>query len=63
METVDLNGIELESIDIEENQELADKYGVRSIPLLVMINAETGTELKALNGLKTKEQITEWLNV
>jgi thioredoxin-like negative regulator of GroEL len=52
--------IPFEVVDIDINPEVAVDYGIRSIPTLIMLN-EKG-EIKRLSGIKTKEQLTEWLN-
>jgi thioredoxin 1 len=49
-----------EVIDIDVHPELAIEFGVRSVPTLVMMD-ET-IEMKRTTGMKTKEQLTEWLN-
>ena len=52
--------VPFEVVDIDVNPEVAADYGIRSIPTLIMLN-EKG-EIKRLSGIKTKEQLTEWLN-
>jgi thioredoxin 1 len=52
--------IPFEVVDIDVNPEVAADYGIRSIPTLIMLD-EKG-EIKRLSGIKTKEQLTEWLN-
>jgi thioredoxin 1 len=49
-----------EVIDIDVNPEIAVDFGIRSVPTLVMMD-ET-IEMKRLTGIKTKEQLTEWLD-
>jgi thioredoxin-like negative regulator of GroEL len=52
--------VPFEVVDIDVNPEVAADYGIRSIPTLIMVG-EKG-EIKRLGGIKTKEQLTEWLN-
>ena len=49
-----------EVIDVDVSPEIAVDFGIRSVPTLVMMD-ET-IEMKRLTGIKTKEQLTEWLN-
>lgn len=53
--------IPFEVVDIDVNPELAADYSIRSIPTLIMVDEGQG-EIKRLGGIKTKEQLTEWLN-
>lgn len=47
--------VEFEAINIDEQQELAEKYGVMSIPTLIIMD---GDEIKeTLVGLKSKAEI------
>lgn len=47
--------VEFEAINIDEQSELAEKYGVMSIPTLVVLDGE---EVKAtLVGMKSKAEI------
>jgi thioredoxin 1 len=52
--------IPFEVVDIDINPEVAADYGIRSIPTLIMLDEKS--EVKRLSGIKTKEQLTEWLN-
>jgi thioredoxin-related protein len=49
---------EVISVDIEENMDLALKYGVRSVPTLVLVN-ENGETVTSNVGLLDKKGITE----
>lgn len=50
---------ELVPVSLDENTDLAVKYGVRTIPTLILIDEE-GNELERMqNSTATKEQITE----
>jgi len=57
--------LQIESVDIEQNKELVTKYGVRSVPTMIMLEDDGSgwVELKRLSnsGLKPQELET-WLN-
>ena len=53
--------IEHQDIDVDENEELADKYHVKSIPTVIVLNNE-GEELGRFTGFRNKEQLLEELN-
>lgn len=53
-------GVEVESVDIDENMELAAKYGIRGVPTMVML--EDGREVKRVSGALTKDKLEGWLN-
>jgi thioredoxin 1 len=50
-------GATLENIDIEENPEVIDKYGLSSVPVLVM--ERNGVEVGRIVGLVGTEEIIE----
>ena len=50
----------IEVIDIDVHSELAVEYGIRSVPTLVML--DENIEMKRMTGVKTKQQLTEWIN-
>ena len=52
--------IEHQAIDVDENEELADKYNVKSVPTVIVLNNE-GEELGRFVGTRTKEQLLEEL--
>ena len=45
-------------VDIDEQSELAIKYGVRSVPTLVAVN--NNKEVKRLVGIKAKDILLDW---
>lgn len=59
MEGEDL-GLPVREIDIDENTELAVKYGVRGVPTLVVVDEE-GTEVKRRAGVMMINELKEWL--
>ncbi len=50
-----------EEIDVEENEEIAEKYGVRSLPTTVFID-ENDNILSKLNGNVTKAELEDNIN-
>jgi thioredoxin 1 len=52
--------IPIEVVDIDVHSEIAIEYGVRSVPTLVM--KDSNIEVKRMVGLKSKQQLAEWLN-
>ena len=53
--------IEHQDIDVDENEELVDKYHIKSIPTVIVLDNE-GEELGRFVGPRTKEQLLEELN-
>ena len=53
-------GVIIEVIDIDVHSDTAVEYGIRSVPTLVMKDANT--EIKRMTGVKTKQQLVEWIN-
>jgi thioredoxin 1 len=49
----------IETIDIDENQELSIQYGVRGVPTLVMF--ENDAEVKRIVGMQTEGFLKDWL--
>jgi thioredoxin 1 len=52
--------INYEKIDVDNNQDLSIKYGVRNIPTLVLV--ENGEAVSRLTGVQSKNQILELYN-
>ena len=57
LERADL-GLPIEVIDIDAQEELAQEYGIRSVPTLVMLDGNI--EMKRMTGAKPLGQIKEW---
>lgn len=53
-------GTLIEVIDIDENQEMAIKYKVRSVPTVVGLG-EDGVELRRFIGAKSDSWIKNWI--
>jgi thioredoxin 1 len=61
LQDVNLAGFELQEVDVEENQELAAKYGIRNVPTMVMVD-DSGV-LKSISvGTKSKTAVEAWLS-
>ena len=52
--------INYEKIDVDNNQDLSIKYGVRNIPTLVLVENEEA--VRKLTGLQQKDQILNFYN-
>ena len=50
----------IEDIDIEQNMELTQKYGIRGVPALVIVD-ENGTEIKRQSGMLMEDKLLEFL--
>ena len=57
LETASLD-LPIEVIDIDAHNDVAQEYGIRSVPTLVML--DENTEIKRLIGSKTVNQLQEW---
>ena len=53
--------IEHQDNNVDGNEELADKYHVKSVPTVIVLDNE-GEELGRFVGLRTKKQLLEELN-
>ena len=59
LEEADL-GLPIEVIDIDVHSDIAMEYGIRSVPTLILMDEHI--EMKRMSGMKTKQQLTEWIN-
>jgi thioredoxin 1 len=50
-----------EKINVDNNQELSMKYGIRNIPTLVLVDS-SGNELNRSTGVMQKQQIIDFYN-
>ena len=58
----DLSGeLNVRKVDVDQDRELSAKYGIRSVPSLVLVN-ESGEEIKRSVGVQSREVIKEWYN-
>ena len=53
--------INYQKIDVDSNQDMSIKYGVRNVPSLILVD-EKGETLNKLVGISTKEQILNFYN-
>jgi len=53
--------INYQKIDVDSNQDMSIKYGVRNVPSLILVD-EKGETLNKLVGVSTKEQILKLYN-
>ena len=51
-------GLPIEVVDIDIHSDVAQEYGVRSVPTLIML--DENIEVKRLVGSKTVNQLQEW---
>lgn len=51
--------VTIAKINIDENQDFAAKYGVRSIPMLIMF--KDGEPMAVQTGAKPKNQLADWI--
>tara|TARA_R110000803_G_scaffold2472_3_gene8412 strand:+ start:1541 stop:1786 length:246 start_codon:yes stop_codon:yes gene_type:complete len=52
--------INYEKIDVDQNQDLSIKYGVRNIPTLILL--KDGEAVNRMTGLQPKQQILNFYN-
>jgi thioredoxin 1 len=50
--------VTVEKINVDENQELTQKYGVRNIPAVILVDAD-GNELERIVGVNSPEVYLE----
>lgn len=60
LEDVDLSGYEFIEIDVDQQRDIAMKYNIRGVPVLV-IEDDNGNELRRTVGNKNKAQLQEFL--
>lgn len=52
----------IESVDIDKDMAMAQKYAVRSVPTMVMVN-DDGSEVKRKTGSMNENELLEFLKV
>jgi len=52
-------GQEVEEVDVDVNEELAAKFGIRGVPTMVMVD-DAGNEVSRLVGSKSTPELTKW---
>lgn len=58
LESLDIK-VPIEHVDIDAQRDLVTKYGVRSVPTMIMV--ERGQEVRRVLGNQTKESVIEFL--
>ena len=58
LETANL-GFPIEVVDIDTHPEIAQEYGIRSVPTLVLL--DENTQIDRIIGTKTVDQLQEWV--
>jgi len=53
--------VNYQKVDVDQNQELSMKYGIRNIPTLVLVD-NNGNELNRSTGVMQKQQIIDFYN-
>ena len=61
MEDVDLGDIQLVEIDIDQNGPLAQEWGVRGVPTMVLVG-DDGKEIRRSVGLVNESKLKEFIN-
>ena len=59
MKYVEFGDVQYEDVDIDENMELAKKYGIRGVPTLVLL--EDDVEVKRISGVLMADKIEEFI--
>jgi thioredoxin 1 len=54
--------IPFEDVNIQEQLEIAAKYGIRSVPTMVIVDDE-GVEIKRQSGMLNEEQLLAFIDV
>lgn len=52
--------IPVEEIDIDQNMDLAKKYNIRGVPVLILTD-EAGSELKRMVGMADEKKLLEFI--
>lgn len=54
-------GVPVEEVDIEANSNLAQQYGIRSVPTMVYVR--DGEEVSRITGAQSLDKIRDWVTV
>ena len=60
MDEISIEGIKVFKVNVDENHDLAKKYGIMSIPCIILF--ENGVEVNKIIGFKEKQEILKMLN-
>ncbi len=55
----EVDDVSFGKVDVEDNQDLATEYGVRSIPTFILL--EDGEELARKMGAMSKDEMADWI--
>ena len=53
--------IEYEPINVDSNEELVNKYDIKTIPVFIAVK-DDGTEIDRFVGVKSTDAIKQWIN-
>ena len=53
--------IEYEPINVDNNEELVNKYNIKTIPVFMAVK-DDGTEIDRFVGVKSADAIKQWIN-
>ena len=53
--------VEVQSIDIDTDKELAIQYGIRGVPTCILLN-DTGAEVRRQSGVMTEAQFNKFVD-
>ena len=53
--------IEYEPINVDNNEELVNKYDIKTIPVFMVVK-DDGTEIDRFVGVKSADAIKQWIN-
>lgn len=53
--------IEYEPINVDNNEELVNKYNIKTIPVFMSVK-DDGTEIDRFVGVKSADAIKQWIN-
>ena len=53
--------IEYEPINVDNNEELVEKYNIKTIPVFMVVK-DDGTEIDRFIGVKSADAIKQWIN-
>ena len=53
--------IEYDPINVDSNEELVNKYDIRTIPVFMVVK-DDGTEIDRFVGVKSTDAIKQWIN-
>jgi len=61
MDEVSEENIPVQKVDVDAENELSQKYQIRNVPTVILVNKE-GTEVAKFIGVKSKQQVIDFYN-